>query len=149
MHFLSAAAKPSPQSAPPTPAGLPMPDAGPVRRPPAPAPLVIFSGAPDLSGGQAVLHDGPLALPAGAEAVIGGLTFKWQGKQAEAPRDVELLLFVGDLVAPRARVRLADLARAGQRPLNLLYRRGDPLRVVLAGPAPAAPLPAFTLSLTI
>ena len=65
------------------------------------------------------------------------------------PRDLELLLYVGDPVAPRARVRLADLARAGQRPLNVLYRKGDPVRAVLAGPAPAAPLPAFTLSLTI
>ena len=153
-NFLRAAASPAPpkHSAPPSPAGLPMPDAGPVRRPPAPAPLEIFSGAPDLRGGEAVLHDAPLALPAGAEAVIGGLTFKWQGEQADLPRDLELLLFVGDPVAPRARMRLADLARAGRRPLNLLYRMGEPLRVVLAGPAPTAPalpLPAFKLSLTL
>lgn len=146
-NFLQASAPMA--SMAPRPAGLPMPDSGPVRRPPTPAPLVIFSAVPNVRDGQAVLHDGPLALPSGAQAVIGGLTFQWQGRKADLPRNLEVLLFVGDLVAPRARVRLADLARAGQRPLNLLYRKGDPLRVVLAGPAPAAPLPAFTLSLIV
>jgi Ca-activated chloride channel family protein len=46
-----------------------------------------------------------------------------------------LLVFVGDLTAPRARVRVADLLRpGGRRPLNLRWDAGQVVRLTLADP---------------
>lgn len=49
--------------------------------------------------------------------------------------ELTLLLFVGDLAAPRARVKLADVLRlGGRRPLNLRRDAGQPVRLVLEDP---------------
>ena len=46
-----------------------------------------------------------------------------------------IALYVDDLAAPRARVRLADLIRqGGERPLNVRWRPGQVVRVVLLDP---------------
>ena len=52
--------------------------------------------------------------------------------------ELTLLLFVGDLAAPRARVKLADILRqGGRRPLNLRRAAGQPVRLTLADPSGA------------
>ena len=52
--------------------------------------------------------------------------------------ELMLLLFMGDLAAPRARVKLADVLRqGGRRPLNLRCDAGDPVRLTLADPESA------------
>ncbi len=52
--------------------------------------------------------------------------------------ELTLLLFVGDLVAPRARVKLADVLRqGGRRPLNLRRNAGEPIRLTLEDPSGA------------
>src|SRR5205823_27834 len=61
-----------------------------------------------------------------------------------------LLLFVDDLTAPRARVRLADLIRhGGERPLNLRREPGQRVRLVLEDRAGtwAASAPALKATL--
>ncbi len=52
--------------------------------------------------------------------------------------ELTLLLFVGDLAAPRARVKLADVLRqGGRRPLNLRRAAGQPVRLTLEDPSGA------------
>jgi len=52
--------------------------------------------------------------------------------------ELTLLLFVGDLAVPRARVKLADVLRqGGRRPLNIRHDAGQPVRLTLADPASA------------
>lgn len=49
-----------------------------------------------------------------------------------------LLLFVGDLASPRARVKLADMLRqGGRRPLNLRREAGEAVRLTLEDPSGA------------
>ena len=49
-----------------------------------------------------------------------------------------LALYVDDLTAPRARVRLVDLLRqGGERPLNIRRQPGQVVRLVLLDPAGA------------
>jgi Ca-activated chloride channel family protein len=51
---------------------------------------------------------------------------------------LELRIFVDDLTAPRAKVRLADLIKQrGERPLNLRKGPGQAVRISLADPAGA------------
>jgi hypothetical protein len=50
--------------------------------------------------------------------------------------ELKLLIFVGDLSAPRATMSVADVVRRrGRRPLNLAKGRGDAVRIVLSDPA--------------
>jgi Ca-activated chloride channel family protein len=52
--------------------------------------------------------------------------------------ELTLLLFVGDLAAPRARVKLVDILRlGGRRPLNLRRDAGEPVRLTLEDPSGA------------
>ena len=61
-----------------------------------------------------------------------------------------ILIFVEDLAAPRARVRMADLLRqGGERPLNLAWSEGQPLRVVLLDPRGTWAQRAPTLELAL
>ncbi len=75
----------------------------------------VYAGTPDLSGGEALLYETTharrltlltLAFPGGAPGALdAGLVLE---------------LYVDDPTAPRARVKLADLMRAGgRRPLNV------------------------------
>jgi hypothetical protein len=49
----------------------------------------------------------------------------------DVPRETKLEVYVGDVVTPRATVRLQDLFRHGKRPLNIEYDRDDIIRIVL------------------
>jgi hypothetical protein len=108
----------------------------------------IFAGTPQLVGGRAVLYDStvePDILPEGV--AFTALTLRLDGKGLPVDAGVRLLLFVGDEIAPRAHMRLADLVRSGRRPLNILRRPGDLVRVALEAPVSAGSLPAFELKL--
>jgi Ca-activated chloride channel family protein len=63
--------------------------------------------------------------------------------------DLMLLVFVGDPTTPRARVRLADVLRAGRRPLNLRRDAGQVVRLVVEDPAGVwrAGVPALRITL--
>ncbi|MCB0185630.1 MAG: hypothetical protein KDE31_15285, partial [Caldilineaceae bacterium] len=45
-----------------------------------------------------------------------------------------LSIYIGDLIVPRATVRLGDLLRAAKRPLNLRRDRGQQLVITLRDP---------------
>jgi Ca-activated chloride channel family protein len=99
---------------------------------------VLFSGVPAFVGGEAILFDsardqGIARLP--ERATICRLIVRFPDsapKPEDLDPDLMLLLFVDDLAAPRAKARLADLARQGcSRPLNLLKQAGQVVRLVL------------------
>lgn len=103
----------------------------------------VFDGQPGFSGGEAVLFDstrsGAAALPEALRFVRLQVGFPAGVPSADTlDADLSLLLFVGDLAAPAARMRLADLVRlGGERPLNVQRLAGQPVRLVLADPAGA------------
>ncbi|MCC6166316.1 MAG: VWA domain-containing protein [Caldilineaceae bacterium] len=102
----------------------------------------LFAGALAALLQQRVLldtGDQPKALP--APVTLTGVS--WSGdaaaQQALAQAgDLALAIYAGDMAAPRARVRLRDLAAAGRRPLNLRCRRGERVRVLVEGQPSAA-----------
>ena len=115
-------------------------------------PAVVFSGTPQLAGGEAVLFDSRDArdrLPDGG--TLARLAVRLGGASG-APVDagLTLVLYVDDLTAPRARVRLADLLRqGGERPLNVRRHAGQVVRIVLLDPngAWAAGAPSLEVAL--
>jgi Ca-activated chloride channel family protein len=101
----------------------------------------LFSGVPGLENGEAVLFDSSRkededALP--KEATFSRLRLRFPAgapSAASVDADLYLLLYVGDLASPRARVRLRDLVKqGGERPVNLVRRAGEVVRIVLADP---------------
>src|SRR5207248_8194400 len=115
----------------------------------------LFSGMPHFSGSEAVLFDS--ARPEDAArlpdaAAFSELRLRFLDREpAGLDRDLALLLYVEDLAAPRARVRLADLLRqGGTRPLNLRRTAGQVVRLSLSDPngawRDAAPAIEVTLS---
>jgi len=107
-------------------------------------PEPLFSGVPEFDGGQAILFDS--AREADAERLPESCTVKRLvmrflkgapgGKDLD--RGLSILIYVGDLSSPRARVRIADLVRRrGERPLNISRQRGEVVRIVLVDPAGA------------
>ncbi|MBI3989468.1 MAG: VWA domain-containing protein [candidate division NC10 bacterium] len=109
---------------------------------PVPTSTVLFSGIPQFENGQATLFDsswGATTLPEGA--ILSHLTIRFPGGAPDPKRldpGLSLLIFVDDLVVPRARVRLADLVRqGGERPLNLVREPGQVVQIVLVDPAGA------------
>ncbi|MFN8539972.1 MAG: VIT domain-containing protein [Thermomicrobiales bacterium] len=122
---------------PPTPA---MPTApGEVATPVAPPSPSLFAGVPVFAGGEAVLFD------SGRPGDVGKLSPRTltrlrlradgAGDPGRLDGDLAILIYVGDLAAPRARVRVADLLRqGGERPLHLAWEVGQVLRVVLQDP---------------
>lgn len=133
---------PAESAAPPPPPAVPP-------LPPIPAEMAkpettpIFSGPPRFAGGEAILFDSSRAGAIVPEfgATIARLVVRFlDGAPDRAALDPGLVLqiFVDDPAEPRARVRLADLARqGGERPLNLAWRQGQVVRVVLVDPAGA------------
>jgi Ca-activated chloride channel family protein len=104
-------------------------------------PMVIFSGLPRFAGDEAVLFDSSRdedggKVPESATIRLIEVRFPEGEPDAESfDPGLALVIFVGDLASPRAKVALADLLRRrGQRPLNLAKRKGDVVRVVLADP---------------
>ncbi|HUV94373.1 MAG TPA: VIT domain-containing protein [Anaerolineae bacterium] len=107
-----------------------------------PAPL--FLGVPQFAHGEAVLFDSTRKEDAGKlpeSGTISRLVVRFPGAALDhrgLDRGLSILIFVGDLSSPRARVRLADLLRRrGERPLNLFRRPGQVVRIVLVDPASA------------
>ncbi|QJW98864.1 VIT and vWA domain-containing protein [Frigoriglobus tundricola] len=113
--------------------------------PPAPRSSVPSVGAIRISIAprQHVPADGA-ALFDSASDDVGAFTFlsvAFADKAITADTldpELTLLLFVGDLAAPRARVKLADVLRqGGRRPLNLRRNVGEPIRLTLEDPSGA------------
>ena len=103
---------------------------------------VLFRGEPSLVNGQAVLFDSAVTGgPLPKQATIRGLHLRFlDGTPAPAQLDagLYLLLFVGDLAAPSARIRLVDIVRQqGERPLNLRRQADQVVRLILLDPAGA------------
>ena len=98
-----------------------------------PAWRTVFQG-PLPAGEDAVLYDSPGDEASGELISALRVTFDGAAPNAAALQDVTLLLYVGDTALPRARVRLADLLRTPERPLNVARRPGDLLRLVLTDP---------------
>jgi len=106
------------------------------------APKVVFSGVPAPVGGEAVLFDSTTAKKRGGlpeEATLVRLEVRFpEGMPDAVDPGLEILIFVDDVTAPRARVRLADLIKQrGTRPLNLQKESGQPVRISLVDPAGA------------
>lgn len=103
--------------------------------------LLGFSGTPRFAGNEAVLFDSAQSEGAkrhAAARVLTRLRLRVAGGKVDPAlldTDLTIAIYVGDLAAPRARVRVADLLRqGGERPLNLTWSVGQPLRVVLLDP---------------
>jgi Ca-activated chloride channel family protein len=100
---------------------------------------VVFSGSPTTAGGETVLFDsasGDDRLPSGGR--LTRLVVRFAGGTPTGLLDAGLVLalYVDDLTAPRARVRLTDLLRqGGERPLNVRYQPGQVVRLVLLDPS--------------
>ena len=106
-------------------------------------PATIFAGVPRLTAGEAVLFDSAKAgqVQALSPRTISRLLIGFAaGMPAAVTIDpaLTIALFVDDLAAPRATVQLAELIRqGGERPLNLAWRAGEVLRIVLRDPSGA------------
>ena len=107
-------------------------------------PVPLFTGVPQFHRGEAVLFDSTRKEDADKLPKSGRmsrLVVRFPGATLDhrsLDRGLSILIFVGDLSSPRARVRLADLLRRrGERPLNLLRRAGQVVRIVLVDPAGA------------
>jgi Ca-activated chloride channel family protein len=97
-----------------------------------------FEGVPTFEEGVAVLLDSARAEDAARlpdTATLSAVELSFPDGAPDA-RDLDpglvLLIYVDDLAAPRARVRLADLVRqGGRRPLNVTRGPGQVVRVTL------------------
>lgn len=105
---------------------------------------VLFSGVPQFVGGEAVLFDSSREQDTNKlpdRATLSHFTVRLPGaapKRGGLDPGLSLLIFVGDLSSPRARMRLVDVVRQrGERPLNLLKLPGQVVRIVLLDPAGA------------
>ena len=94
-----------------------------------------------VTAGQHAPADGAVLFDSASDDE-GQFTFLSVAFTGNAPAaldpELTLLLFVGDLAAPRARVRLADVLRqGGRRPLNLSRAAHEAVRLTLEDPAGA------------
>ena len=115
-------------------------DASPLRMEiPADRAVVLFSGMPRFEDGEAVLFESSAGDRLPDSVAFNRLVVRFpKGTPDSGKLDsgLEVLIFVGDLALPRARVRLADLVRRnGERPLNILRQTGQAVRMVLSDPA--------------
>ena len=115
----------------------------------------LFAGVPTFAGGEAILFDSACDGTAkiAAPLTIAAIAVRFADRTIDAARldgELALTIFVDDLAAPRATVRLAEIMRqGGERPLNIAWRAGTILRVVLLDPRGvwAAGGPAIEVSL--
>jgi len=111
--------------------------------------VVLFSGTLQTARSQSELFNStshPERLP--DAMTLTALRLQTSTAQLASDNQALLLIYVDDLATPRARVRLRDLWRHGQRPLNLRRAAGQAVRIVLESTGPAADDTAtFTLSL--
>ena len=112
--------------------------------------IEVFAGVPALRGDEAVLADAS-GDPFPEEAHLTRISVEVSaGDRSRISSGLTLLLFVGDMAQPRARIRLADLIRlGGSRPLNVLKSRGENVRIVLRDPDGAWAREAPHLSVTL
>jgi hypothetical protein len=117
---------------------------------------VIFSGIPRPDGHEAVLFDSMRAAAATSlpeEGMFSRLRVLFPSgspKADDVDPAISLLLFVDDLSAPRASVRLVDLVRqGGERPLHIAKRPGQVVRLVLADPAGAWAASAYLITVVL
>jgi hypothetical protein len=114
--------------------GLPMPVEA-ARQAPAGGSVALYSGPVADVGVHAMLLEsapGDATVPPGV--ALKGLVLVTDAEGAQALgqlRDLVLSIFVGDLVVPRAVVRLRDLLTAGRRPLNVLRQTSEAVQIVL------------------
>jgi hypothetical protein len=93
---------------------------------------VVFSGRAAFDGAQAILFDSTKTSDLLAEkGRITGIALRGVEIGQGSGRGASLLIYVGDLAQPRARVRIADLMRQGERPLNLAWEPDNVVRIVL------------------
>lgn len=105
-------------------------------RPRAPR-VTLFDGTPE-GAGRIELVQRTIGLNGATGLVAGCLTsILAEGDAGAFPDGTELLLFVGDMARPRARVRLSDLLGGGVRPLSITCTGGQVLRLVLQVPGTA------------
>jgi hypothetical protein len=104
-------------------------------------PVVLCSGVPQFEDGAVVLLDSAREEDAGkvsSAATIREIRVCFPDGERDAGAlraGLRLLIFVGDIVSPRAEMGLADIVRRrGRRPLNLARAKGDILRIVLVDP---------------
>jgi len=104
---------------------------------------VLFSGKPQGSG-EVILFDSARDQdlhPLHKAGTINRLIISFAGEAPAADglgAELCLLVYVGDLATPRARVKLADLVRqGGARPLNLSRNPDEVLQLVLVDPSGA------------
>ena len=99
---------------------------------------VLFRGEVTASRDAILLYTSTTQQPhLPAALTIRGLALRLltPGQNPELPeRALEFHLFVGDLASPRARVRLSDLLRQGQRPLNVQRTADQPIELRLVDP---------------
>jgi Ca-activated chloride channel family protein len=107
----------------------------------APEPVVLYSGVPQFEGDAAVIFDSSREEDVGKvppSATLREISVRFPDGEPDGQTldpGLRLLIFVGDLSAPRAMVSLADMIRRrGRRPLNLTRAKGDVVRIVLADP---------------
>ena len=76
-----------------------------------------------------------------ADCTLQQLILRWQGSHpTQIDPEIALWLYVGDLAAPRAKVKLQDLLNwGGVRPLNLGRTANEVVRLVLVDPSAAWP----------
>jgi Ca-activated chloride channel family protein len=104
--------------------------------------VAVFSGKPSWQHGQALLLEEKEAsrlLP--IDCILLQLNLRWQGTSpTQIDPGISLWLYVGDLAAPRAKVKLQDLLNwGGTRPLNLRRTADEVVRLVLVDPSAAWP----------
>lgn len=98
----------------------------------------VFNGVPAAGGADAVLYDSArsdIKLP--DNVTLSALSLVQRSGQATSPGmdgQVTLLLFVGDLAQPRAKIRFLDMIRQVRRPLNIARQGNEPVRLVLHDP---------------
>ena len=90
-----------------------------------------------VTAGQHTPADGAVLYDS-ASGDTGQFTFLSVTCSQTPDPELTLLLFVGDLASPRARVKLADVLRAGgRRPLNIRRDAGQSVRLTLEDPSGA------------
>ncbi len=103
---------------------------------------MVFTGTPQFSDTEATLFDSSSGVVEDQQKLPTELTLTGiQGRMLDhidqsrvTDRNLSILIFVGDLAAPRAKIRLVDLLRQAERPLNLFRPAGQIVRIVLQDP---------------
>jgi Ca-activated chloride channel homolog len=101
---------------------------------------LVFEGVPVFVEGEALLVEsggdpGGAVIPERATLTEIRVVLSGDPALGALGTNATLLLYVDDLASPRARIKLADLARLGwTRPLNLTRGHGEAVRLVLSDP---------------